>query len=53
MSRVHVGARIFEPRLDELGRDHNGLKTIRAEYLATGTDGPTARTDQYQSPRTE
>jgi 7,8-dihydropterin-6-yl-methyl-4-(beta-D-ribofuranosyl)aminobenzene 5'-phosphate synthase len=36
ISRVHVGARIFEPRLDESGQDHNGLKTIRAEYLATG-----------------
>jgi 7,8-dihydropterin-6-yl-methyl-4-(beta-D-ribofuranosyl)aminobenzene 5'-phosphate synthase len=36
ISRVHVGAGIFEPRLDESGQDHNGLKTIRAEYLATG-----------------
>ncbi len=36
MSRVHVGARIFEPRLDELGQDQNGLRLIRAEYLATG-----------------
>jgi 7,8-dihydropterin-6-yl-methyl-4-(beta-D-ribofuranosyl)aminobenzene 5'-phosphate synthase len=36
MSRVHVGARIFEPRLDELGQDMNWLWTIRTEYLATG-----------------
>jgi 7,8-dihydropterin-6-yl-methyl-4-(beta-D-ribofuranosyl)aminobenzene 5'-phosphate synthase len=36
MSRVHVGARIFEPRLDESGQDRNGLRTIRTEYLATG-----------------
>jgi 7,8-dihydropterin-6-yl-methyl-4-(beta-D-ribofuranosyl)aminobenzene 5'-phosphate synthase len=36
MSRVHVGARIFEPRLDESGQDMNGLRTIRTEYLATG-----------------
>jgi 7,8-dihydropterin-6-yl-methyl-4-(beta-D-ribofuranosyl)aminobenzene 5'-phosphate synthase len=36
MSRVHVGARIFEPRLDESGEDQNGLRLIRAEYLATG-----------------
>jgi 7,8-dihydropterin-6-yl-methyl-4-(beta-D-ribofuranosyl)aminobenzene 5'-phosphate synthase len=36
MSRVHVGAGIFEPRLDASGTDNNGLKTIRAEYLATG-----------------
>jgi 7,8-dihydropterin-6-yl-methyl-4-(beta-D-ribofuranosyl)aminobenzene 5'-phosphate synthase len=36
MSRVHVGAGIFEPRLDASGVDNNGLKTIRAEYLATG-----------------
>jgi len=36
MSRVHVGARIFEPRLDSSGQDLNGLRTIRAEYLATG-----------------
>jgi 7,8-dihydropterin-6-yl-methyl-4-(beta-D-ribofuranosyl)aminobenzene 5'-phosphate synthase len=36
MSRVHVGARIFEPRLDNAGQDQNGLRLIRAEYLATG-----------------
>jgi 7,8-dihydropterin-6-yl-methyl-4-(beta-D-ribofuranosyl)aminobenzene 5'-phosphate synthase len=36
MSRVHVGARIFEPRLDDSGEDDNGLRSIRAEYLATG-----------------
>jgi 7,8-dihydropterin-6-yl-methyl-4-(beta-D-ribofuranosyl)aminobenzene 5'-phosphate synthase len=36
MSRVHVGARIFEPRWDASGEDRNGLKLIRAEYLATG-----------------
>jgi 7,8-dihydropterin-6-yl-methyl-4-(beta-D-ribofuranosyl)aminobenzene 5'-phosphate synthase len=36
MSRGHVGAGIFEPRFYESGQDNNGLKTIRAEYLATG-----------------
>ena len=36
MSRVHVGARIFEPRWDASGEDRNGLKLIKAEYLATG-----------------
>jgi 7,8-dihydropterin-6-yl-methyl-4-(beta-D-ribofuranosyl)aminobenzene 5'-phosphate synthase len=36
MSRVHVGARIFEPRLNEAGDDDNGLRQIKAEYLATG-----------------
>jgi 7,8-dihydropterin-6-yl-methyl-4-(beta-D-ribofuranosyl)aminobenzene 5'-phosphate synthase len=36
MSRVHVGARIFEPRLTDGGDDHNGLRLIKAEYLATG-----------------
>ena len=36
MSRVHVGARIFEPRWDASGEDRNGLKPIKAEYLATG-----------------
>ena len=36
MSRVHVGARIFEPRLNDAGDDHNGLRLIKAEYLATG-----------------
>lgn len=35
-SRVHVAARIFEPRLDAAGKDQNGLRDIRAEYLATG-----------------
>jgi 7,8-dihydropterin-6-yl-methyl-4-(beta-D-ribofuranosyl)aminobenzene 5'-phosphate synthase len=36
MSRVHVGARIFEPRLTEAGEDHNGLRLIKAEYFGTG-----------------
>ena len=36
MSRVHIGAGIFEPRLDAAGEDHNGLRTIRVEYPATG-----------------
>jgi 7,8-dihydropterin-6-yl-methyl-4-(beta-D-ribofuranosyl)aminobenzene 5'-phosphate synthase len=36
MSRVHVGAGIFEPRWSEAGEDHNGLRLIGAEYLATG-----------------
>jgi 7,8-dihydropterin-6-yl-methyl-4-(beta-D-ribofuranosyl)aminobenzene 5'-phosphate synthase len=36
MSRVHVGAGIFEPRLDESGQDQNGLRLIKAQYLATG-----------------
>jgi 7,8-dihydropterin-6-yl-methyl-4-(beta-D-ribofuranosyl)aminobenzene 5'-phosphate synthase len=36
MSRVHVGAGIFEPRLTESGEDQNGLRLIKAEYLATG-----------------
>jgi 7,8-dihydropterin-6-yl-methyl-4-(beta-D-ribofuranosyl)aminobenzene 5'-phosphate synthase len=36
MSRVHVGAGIFEPRWSESGEDHNGLRVIKAEYLATG-----------------
>jgi 7,8-dihydropterin-6-yl-methyl-4-(beta-D-ribofuranosyl)aminobenzene 5'-phosphate synthase len=36
MSRVHVGAGIFEPRLNEAGQDQNGLRLIQAEYLATG-----------------
>jgi 7,8-dihydropterin-6-yl-methyl-4-(beta-D-ribofuranosyl)aminobenzene 5'-phosphate synthase len=35
-SRVHVAARIFEPRLNAAGQDQNGLRDIRAEYLATG-----------------
>jgi 7,8-dihydropterin-6-yl-methyl-4-(beta-D-ribofuranosyl)aminobenzene 5'-phosphate synthase len=37
MSRIHAGAGIFEPRLDDAGEDHNGLRLIKAEYL--GTDG--------------
>lgn len=36
MSRVHVGARIFEPRLNAAGENHNGLRTIKDEYPATG-----------------
>jgi 7,8-dihydropterin-6-yl-methyl-4-(beta-D-ribofuranosyl)aminobenzene 5'-phosphate synthase len=36
MSRVHVGARIFEPRLNAAGENQNGLRTIRDEYPATG-----------------
>jgi 7,8-dihydropterin-6-yl-methyl-4-(beta-D-ribofuranosyl)aminobenzene 5'-phosphate synthase len=36
MSRVHVGAAIFEPRLNAAGEDQNGLRLIKAEYLATG-----------------
>jgi 7,8-dihydropterin-6-yl-methyl-4-(beta-D-ribofuranosyl)aminobenzene 5'-phosphate synthase len=36
LSRVHVGAGIFEPRLNEAGEDRNGLRLIKAEYLATG-----------------
>jgi 7,8-dihydropterin-6-yl-methyl-4-(beta-D-ribofuranosyl)aminobenzene 5'-phosphate synthase len=36
MSRVHVGARIFEPRWDASGEDRNGLKLVKADYLATG-----------------
>jgi len=36
MSRVHIGAGIFEPRLDAAGEDHNGLRTIRTEYPQTG-----------------
>ena len=36
MSRVHVGARIFEPRLKDAGDDQNGLCLVKAEYLATG-----------------
>jgi 7,8-dihydropterin-6-yl-methyl-4-(beta-D-ribofuranosyl)aminobenzene 5'-phosphate synthase len=35
-SRVHVAAGIFEPRLDAAGQNQNGLRDIRAEYLATG-----------------
>jgi 7,8-dihydropterin-6-yl-methyl-4-(beta-D-ribofuranosyl)aminobenzene 5'-phosphate synthase len=36
MSRVHVGEGVFRPRLTRSGEDHNGLKDIRAQYLATG-----------------
>jgi 7,8-dihydropterin-6-yl-methyl-4-(beta-D-ribofuranosyl)aminobenzene 5'-phosphate synthase len=36
ISRVHVGAGVFEPRLGESGEDHNGLRLIKADYLATG-----------------
>jgi 7,8-dihydropterin-6-yl-methyl-4-(beta-D-ribofuranosyl)aminobenzene 5'-phosphate synthase len=36
MSRVHVGARIFEPRLNAAGENQNGLRTIKDEYPATG-----------------
>ncbi len=46
MSRVHVAAGIFRPRWTSINEDHNGLKDIRAQYLATGGnfivhDGPT------------
>jgi 7,8-dihydropterin-6-yl-methyl-4-(beta-D-ribofuranosyl)aminobenzene 5'-phosphate synthase len=36
MSRVHVGAGIFQPRWGADGEDHNGLKDIQAQCLATG-----------------
>jgi 7,8-dihydropterin-6-yl-methyl-4-(beta-D-ribofuranosyl)aminobenzene 5'-phosphate synthase len=36
LSRAHVGARVFEPRLDAAGDDQNGLRAIRAEYVAGG-----------------
>jgi 7,8-dihydropterin-6-yl-methyl-4-(beta-D-ribofuranosyl)aminobenzene 5'-phosphate synthase len=36
LSRAHVGARIFEPRLNDAGDDQNGLRAIRAEYIAGG-----------------
>jgi 7,8-dihydropterin-6-yl-methyl-4-(beta-D-ribofuranosyl)aminobenzene 5'-phosphate synthase len=36
MSRVHIGAGIFEPRLDAAGEDHNGVRAIRTEYPASG-----------------
>ncbi len=36
MSRAHVGAGIFEPRLNAAGEDDNGLRLIRAQYLASG-----------------
>jgi len=46
ISRVHVAAGIFQPRRSSTGEDHNGLKDIRAQYLATGGqfivhEGPT------------
>jgi 7,8-dihydropterin-6-yl-methyl-4-(beta-D-ribofuranosyl)aminobenzene 5'-phosphate synthase len=36
MSRAHVGAGIFAPRLTDSGANHNGLKDIEATYRATG-----------------
>jgi 7,8-dihydropterin-6-yl-methyl-4-(beta-D-ribofuranosyl)aminobenzene 5'-phosphate synthase len=36
LSRVHVAAGIFLPRLTPTGEDQNGLREIRAQYLATG-----------------
>jgi 7,8-dihydropterin-6-yl-methyl-4-(beta-D-ribofuranosyl)aminobenzene 5'-phosphate synthase len=36
MSRVHVGAGIFEPRLTAAGEDSNGLRLFKDPYLATG-----------------
>ena len=36
LSHAHVGARIFEPRLNDAGDDQNGLRAIRAEYIAGG-----------------
>jgi 7,8-dihydropterin-6-yl-methyl-4-(beta-D-ribofuranosyl)aminobenzene 5'-phosphate synthase len=36
VSRVHVGAGIFRPRLRDDGTNANGLKDIQAQYLATG-----------------
>src|ERR1700683_3643995 len=36
MSRVHVGARIFEPRLNAAGENQNGMRTIKDEYPTTG-----------------
>jgi 7,8-dihydropterin-6-yl-methyl-4-(beta-D-ribofuranosyl)aminobenzene 5'-phosphate synthase len=36
MSRVHVGAGIFQPRLDDQGENHNGLAEIQARYRETG-----------------
>ena len=36
VSRAHVGARVFEPRLDAAGEDQNGLRAIRADYIAGG-----------------
>jgi hypothetical protein len=31
-----LGARIFEPRLNDAGDDQNGLRAIRAGYIAGG-----------------
>lgn len=36
LSRVHVGAGIFEPRYDASGKDYNGLLPLKAAYEATG-----------------
>ncbi len=36
LSRAHVGAGIFEPRLNDAGDDQNGLRAIRADYIAGG-----------------
>jgi 7,8-dihydropterin-6-yl-methyl-4-(beta-D-ribofuranosyl)aminobenzene 5'-phosphate synthase len=36
ISRVHVASGIFRPRLSADGEDHNGLKDIQGQYLATG-----------------
>jgi 7,8-dihydropterin-6-yl-methyl-4-(beta-D-ribofuranosyl)aminobenzene 5'-phosphate synthase len=36
MSRVHVGAGIFQPRWNASGEDLNGLKEIQAQFIATG-----------------
>jgi len=33
---VHVGARIFEPRLNAAGENQNGLRSIKDEYQTTG-----------------
>jgi 7,8-dihydropterin-6-yl-methyl-4-(beta-D-ribofuranosyl)aminobenzene 5'-phosphate synthase len=36
LSRAHAGAGVFEPRLDVAGEDQNGLRAIRADYVAGG-----------------
>ncbi len=36
LSRVHVGAGVFEPRLNSSGKDSNGLLPIKSAYEATG-----------------
>jgi 7,8-dihydropterin-6-yl-methyl-4-(beta-D-ribofuranosyl)aminobenzene 5'-phosphate synthase len=36
ISRVHVGAGIFEPRLDARDVNHNAMGPMREEYLALG-----------------